>query len=150
MRLRNSSSRRRKSCAAEWRTTVVALVVGVDLGEYGLVVRTRIRIALPRIDRIALARHAVLLNGLAHPEVRLAVVRSELNHQGRPQAGDQVVHERQMTGPVAEVTGAIPSRIECPGGQERISAHGRKLRSSRDARPQQGSHVRESLEVWIE
>ena len=98
---------------------VVPLVVSVDLGEHGLVVMARMRIALPRVDRIALARHAVLLNRLAHPEVGLAVVRSELDHQGRPQAGDQVVHERQMTGPVAEVTGAIPSRIECPGGQER-------------------------------
>ena len=65
---------------------VVPLVVSVDLGEHGLVVMARMRIALPRVDRIALARHAVLVNRLAHPEVGLAVVRSELDHQRRPQA----------------------------------------------------------------
>ena len=66
---------------------VVPLVVGVDLGEHGLVVIARMRIALPRVDRIALARHAVLFNRLAHPEVGLAVVRSELTtRDGRRQA----------------------------------------------------------------
>jgi hypothetical protein len=69
-------------CPQELRKGGVALlVVPVHFLEHRFVVQIGVRVALPRIDRITLARGGAFLDCLTHPEVRLAVVSAEFDEE---------------------------------------------------------------------
>ena len=85
---------------------VMRPVMRRHFGKRRLIVRTRLVIALPGIDRETLRPRAVLGRGLTETEVALAPIRPQLYEQTGTQSSHQVVSEEDVIGPGPEAVAA--------------------------------------------
>jgi hypothetical protein len=91
---------------------VKRLVVAVNLFEYAFAEDAGVGFTQPVIYCVAARRKAVLTDGLAKSEIRIAIMRAKLNEERGPAFQDKIMSKRKMTRPRIEAMRAVSPGYE--------------------------------------